>query len=247
MTAPYPPATPGTPPAAPKNGFGVTALVLGIVGAFFSLIPLIGIIAWPMVLAGLVFGVLGIVRGYTGKASNKAMAIIGTVLSGLGLVFCIAYTASFSTAMSKLPESAPGTGEAAGGSTADVQQRGFGQSYTWPGGETISVSAPTEHVSTNPYLGPPQGKRLAEVQVTVHNGSKRPYNVVETTMTAQHAGRVAQQSYTNGDPLPNTELPPGGDVTFTAVFETGETPGEFRLSVKPNSFATNTVYWTGQF
>lgn len=84
------------PPRTPKNGFGVTALVLGIVGAVIALIPILGQIAWPIVIIGLIFGVLGIIRSSRGVASNMGMAIAGTVLSAVGLLICVAYANSLS-------------------------------------------------------------------------------------------------------------------------------------------------------
>jgi hypothetical protein len=83
-------------PAAPaRNGFGTTALVLGIIGALFAFIPIIGVIAWPMVILGLIFGVLGIQRARKGQATNQGIAIAGTALSALGLFICVIWTAAF--------------------------------------------------------------------------------------------------------------------------------------------------------
>ncbi|QUH00064.1 hypothetical protein HUO13_03875 [Saccharopolyspora erythraea] len=81
-------------PAAPRNGFGTTALILGICAAATGWIPLIGIVAWPLSILGLIFGVLGIVRASKGQATNKGQAVTGTVLAVLGLVFCIIYVAA---------------------------------------------------------------------------------------------------------------------------------------------------------
>ncbi|MEJ8281120.1 MmpS family transport accessory protein [Pseudonocardia spirodelae] len=92
--------------AAPRNGFGVTALVLGILGLLFSLIPIVGVIAWPLVILGLVFGALGIVRAVRGRATNRGVAIAGTVLSALGLVVCVVYVAAVASAVSDLPTGA---------------------------------------------------------------------------------------------------------------------------------------------
>lgn len=91
------------PAVAPRNGFGVTALVLGILGLLFSLIPIIGVIAWPLVLLGLLFGVLGVVRAGRGRADNRGVAIAGTVLSAIGLVVCVLYASVFAAAVSGLP------------------------------------------------------------------------------------------------------------------------------------------------
>lgn len=101
-----PPSYGYTPPPAapaPRNGFGTTALVLGILGAIFAVIPIIGVIAWPMVIIGLIFGILGIQRARKGVATNKGMSIAGTALSGFGLLLCILWTAVFGAAAAHTP------------------------------------------------------------------------------------------------------------------------------------------------
>lgn len=77
------------PEQRPSNGLGTTALVLGIVGVVLSLIPVIGVIAWPVVIVGLILGFLGIRKVSQGRATNRIAAITGTVLSGVGLVICV--------------------------------------------------------------------------------------------------------------------------------------------------------------
>lgn len=89
---------PSASPAQPRNGFGTTGFVLGLVGLIFSFIPLIGVIAWPLVILGLIFGILGINRANKGAATNKGLAITGTVLSAIGLVVCILWAAAFGSA-----------------------------------------------------------------------------------------------------------------------------------------------------
>lgn len=91
------------PAPQPKNGFGVTSLVLGIVGAVFAIIPVVGVIAWPMVIIGLIFGVLAILRARKGVATNQGVAIAGTALSGLGLALCIIWAAAFGAAVANTP------------------------------------------------------------------------------------------------------------------------------------------------
>lgn len=122
----------------------------------------------------------------------------------------------------------------------------FGQPHTWYGGETILVSAPKKFTPQNQFMNAPSGKRLVSVDVSIRNNGLRQYNVMSTSLTAQHAGRVAEQSFGNGDVLPNAELAPGQEVSFTQVYEIGADGGEFKLSVKPNAFASETVYFVGQ-
>ncbi|MET9697560.1 DUF4190 domain-containing protein [Streptomyces sp. NPDC006529] len=78
----YPGAYPGGY-AAPRNGFGITALVLGIlavVGCVTSVFAIVlGILA-------VVFGVLGRQRAARGEANNAGMALAGLILGIVGVV-----------------------------------------------------------------------------------------------------------------------------------------------------------------
>jgi len=62
------------------------------VGAVFAFIPIIGVIAWPLVIIGLIFGVLGIQRARRGESTNRGTAIAGTALSAVGLFICVLWT-----------------------------------------------------------------------------------------------------------------------------------------------------------
>ncbi|RRO16995.1 DUF4190 domain-containing protein [Saccharopolyspora rhizosphaerae] len=230
----------------PMNGIGVAALVLGIVGFLMSLLPLIGVVAWPMVVLGLIFGVVGIMRARRKIATNLGMAVAGTVLSALGLVVCIVYAASFSYYVATTP---PPSGSMPGATQDDSEtavQVGFDQPYTFSGGETITISRPVEHPADNPYADAPTGERLVQTTVTVHNGTGRPFNAASVGLTAQHRGQVASQSYLNSDAIPDVEIPPGGNVSFHTVWEISSEPGELRISAKPTIFAHTTAYWVGQ-
>ncbi|RZT87658.1 hypothetical protein EV383_4584 [Pseudonocardia sediminis] len=102
MTQHYPPQQWGYPqqpaPRQMNNGLGTASLVLGLLGAIFALLPIIGVIAWPMVIIGLVLGLIGVTRAQKGEADNKGVAIAGVVLSAVGLMLCFAWVALFSSA-----------------------------------------------------------------------------------------------------------------------------------------------------
>jgi hypothetical protein len=99
----YPPPYPQQPYAqtlpAPRNGLGTTGLVLGICGLVFSFIPVVGLVAWPLVILGLIFGGLGLAAANRGEATNRGHSIAGLVCSGLGLVVCVVWLAAFSDAV----------------------------------------------------------------------------------------------------------------------------------------------------
>lgn len=109
-------------PTAPRNGFGTTALVLGITGFLFSLIPLVGVIAWPLVILGLVFTFLGWQRTRSHEATNRGVVIAGGITSALGLVVCISYTMLFAAGFASTNSSTRSAtiGQSSGGSTPTV-------------------------------------------------------------------------------------------------------------------------------
>lgn len=88
--APPPSGGYGAPPpgsgAAPRNGLGIAALVLGLLALFSS---------WTVV-GGILFGLLAIVLGIIGRgrakrgeANNGGLALAGIILGALGLLISI--------------------------------------------------------------------------------------------------------------------------------------------------------------
>src|SRR5437899_761744 len=86
-------------PTRPRNGLGTSGFIFGLLGAVFAFIPLVGVIAWPLVVLGLIFSVLGYTRTRSGKADNKGLCIAGAALSIFGLVVCIVWAAAFNRAV----------------------------------------------------------------------------------------------------------------------------------------------------
>jgi len=100
--APHPPQQ----QAKPSNGLGTTGFVLGIVGLVLSFIPLIGVVAWPLVILGIIFSVVGIRRAAKGRATNKGLAIAGVIVSVIGLVVCVLWTVVWKKAADEVNEEA---------------------------------------------------------------------------------------------------------------------------------------------
>jgi hypothetical protein len=81
-------------PAQPSNGLAVASMVLGIVGLVFAFIPFIGVIAWPLVILGIIFGGIGISKANEVPGAPKGMAIAGLTCSIVGLLICIIWVAA---------------------------------------------------------------------------------------------------------------------------------------------------------
>jgi hypothetical protein len=78
-----------------SNGFGVAALVIGIVALVGSAIPFVNYVTGPLAFVALALGIVGIVL----KNRPKAAAIAGTIIAAVALLISIilasAYTAGF--------------------------------------------------------------------------------------------------------------------------------------------------------
>ncbi|GGW99326.1 hypothetical protein GCM10010353_13760 [Streptomyces chryseus] len=73
---------------APANGYGITAMVLGIIAVTFFCAYGLGIILGVL---ALIFGILGRKRVQRGEATNAGMALAGIILGVIGFVLSAAF------------------------------------------------------------------------------------------------------------------------------------------------------------
>ncbi|MFD5099731.1 DUF4190 domain-containing protein [Streptomyces albidochromogenes] len=73
---------------APANGYGITAMVLGIIAVTFFCAYGLGII---LGILALIFGILGRKRVQRGEATNAGMALAGIILGVIGFVLSAAF------------------------------------------------------------------------------------------------------------------------------------------------------------
>ncbi len=226
-------------PPAPRNGLGTAGFVLGLLGALFAMIPVIGVIAWPMAILGLVFSLVGISRARKGVATNKGLAIAGTVLSAIGLVLCIAWAAVVGSAANEVSSEldALDTAPPIGVIPTEAATLPFGETWTSDNGNTIVVGQPEVSTSESP-LG--SGESVIRVPVTLTNNGTEEWATVFTTFGGTLDGVPAKESF-EGDFLYSTPLAPGASVTLTKVFEGG--PGEFTLTA---STPHGVAFFTGR-
>lgn len=97
------------------NGLAITGLVLGLCALLFSLIPLIGVIAWVLAPLGLIFGIIGL-------RARKGMAITGIATSAVALVICSLWLVGFAASVpQEIPAPTGIPGVADGNALADVK------------------------------------------------------------------------------------------------------------------------------
>lgn len=76
----------GAPPVRPRNGFGIAALVLGLLALVLSWTIIGGIIFGIL---ALIFGLLGRARAKRGESTNGGLSVAGVVLGVIGLLIAI--------------------------------------------------------------------------------------------------------------------------------------------------------------
>ena len=101
------------------SGFGVTALVLGIVGIVGSWIPIINNISAFIAFLGAIFGIIGIIiiAKSKGAKGGKGLAIAGTVVSIVAIVVVLATQSMYGKALDSASKSVD---KATGNATEEI-------------------------------------------------------------------------------------------------------------------------------
>lgn len=94
-------------PATPAgNGLAVAALVLGIIGVFFGIIPLTFFVAWILGVLALVFGLVGCRRRVRRAMAvwGAALGLVSLILGVVGVVIVVRAVEEFGEALEELDE-----------------------------------------------------------------------------------------------------------------------------------------------
>jgi hypothetical protein len=134
------------------------------------------VVAWPLVILGLIFSLVGLSRARKGHATNKGQAVAGIVLSAIGLVICIVWVVVISKAASDVNKQAT--------AVATVHYEVTGDAKTY--GDSISSSQ--ESAATLPWTKDLQEKGL------VKGGSL-------TVIAGANGGTVACKVVVDGKPV----------------------------------------------
>lgn len=216
-----------------RNGLGTAGFVVGLVGLIFSPIPLIGVIAWPLVIVGLVLSIIGLRRA-RGGAGNKGLSVAGIVCSAVGLVLCLLWTVAFGNAVDEATGPATGQVSSASGSSAGS---GSGESTQPTAGigdpvrdgmfefTVTSVETGIQHVGGE-YIGSDAQGQYVIVHVKVRNIGDEPRTL---SMSAQKLHDAGGRTFTASSGAAAMALPesdaflnninPGNSVTAQLLFD----------------------------
>ncbi|KAA6223864.1 DUF4190 domain-containing protein [Streptomyces albofaciens JCM 4342] len=174
----------------PRNGMGITALVLGIVSLVLGVFVFLFWMTWLPGLLAVIFGIIGMRRHRKGLATNGTMATVGTVLGALGLVASIAcgiFVAVLAkkavddtrAQVKKVEASVEAEREKARQEAEKAEREekarhlAFGGTYSFPDGLKVTVAKPERHTPGRVVFGHAKGNKAIEVTVTVVNTGTR--------------------------------------------------------------------------
>jgi uncharacterized protein DUF4352 len=241
------------PPRPPQNGLGTAGFVLGLIGLLFSFIPVIGVIAWPLVLIGLVLAGIGLSRARRGRATNKGLAIAGLVCASLGLLMCVLYTAAFSSAVATAPTAPPlaaptvpgiATAEQSTDSSATAPVAGVGEqvqdgSFAF----TVTKLETRESLGSGFLTSEAEGSYVL-VHVTVTNVGTEAATFSDSNQTLLDADRreYSADSGTAVMYLPGSEaflnqINPGNSVDGVLVFDVPEGLAPAAIELRESLFS----------
>lgn len=214
MTA-YSPYPPHYAPPAPRNGLGLSALILGLVALPFTLTGLtawiaiiLGIIAVPLALAG-----LGRVRRR--QATNRGVTIAGLILGLLAIALGITSTVVTIQALDKA-FSGPTATVVGGQQTAD-QSTVSGPISLGAVVDVDGLQITVTKISSRTDVG----KRLTCAEVSYSNQSGDVADRSPMDWSARNANGASVRSwlYTNNDKLDSGELASGGTDSGIVCFD----------------------------
>ncbi|WPW29351.1 DUF4190 domain-containing protein [Streptomyces atratus] len=260
---PYAPAqTPGVRPA--RNGLGIAALVLGVIGAVSGLIPFLFWLAGVLGVIALILGLAGRGRAKRGEATNKGMTTFGAVLGLISLILAVVgavitfkavddavndlnKTVS-DTAASAKPK--PGSDSAKDRDAAPKKKDTgkaleAGDSAVYDDDLTVTVGDATSYTPDAYAAGHTKGNKAYRVAVVIENAGKEKFDsaLVNVTARAGQDGVDAEQIFDGkvGEGFSGTVLP-GKKVTVQFAFDTPADAKNLTVEVNPG-FTYDATQW----
>ncbi|MEU8781062.1 DUF4190 domain-containing protein [Streptomyces sp. NPDC048637] len=248
--APYPMAP--IPAPQSRNGMGITALVLGIVGVVLGLLIILFWLSWLPALLAVIFGSVGLSQARTGRATNKGMALAGVVLGGVGLLTALGGGILTVTAVKKVADGARAKVKevkASASASEKARHLSFGESYTFENGLKVTVTKPEPFTPDDYVLGHAKGNKAIQVTVKVVNTGTERVKVdtglpevsdadgASTELVIDGSGR---QKVVTGYVLPGKEAV--GKYAFSLPPDAAD---RIEVEFSPDAMQWNDAYWSG--
>ncbi|MFZ3558014.1 MULTISPECIES: DUF4190 domain-containing protein [unclassified Streptomyces] len=252
----YPPFQQQPPQQVARNGLGTAALILGVIGALSGLIPLMFWLAGILGVIALILGLTGRGRAKRGEATNKGIALAGTILglAAMGLAVFGAYTTfkAVDDAVDEINKSVSDTKAKDAKSSGDAKDKdggkgeekpaagktlAAGDSVVYDDDLTVSVSNAVTYSPSEFAAGHKKGNHAYKVTVTVTNDSKEKFDASLLTADARSGkdGVKSEQIFDDnvGDGFTGTVLP-GKKATVVYGFDAPADAKNLTVEVTPS-------------
>lgn len=105
-----------------NSAAAITGLVLGIIAAATSLIPIVNNLSFVLAIPGIIFAVIGLVACLRGKRDNKVMAIAATVVNVVAIALVLGSQSMYSAAIDQATKdmNVPGSAVSSGSDSSDA-------------------------------------------------------------------------------------------------------------------------------
>ncbi|WP_392671126.1 DUF4190 domain-containing protein [Streptomyces sp. LN785] len=253
-----PDLTPGLRPA--RNGLGISALILGLIGAVSGLVPFFFWLAGILGLIALILGLVGRGRAKRGEATNKGMATFGAVLGLIALILSVVGAvitfkavddavndlgkAVSDTTASAKPE-AGSTGSATDKKKDTAKALEAGDSAVYDDDLTITVGDATSYTPDPFAAGHTKGNKAYRIAVVIENAGKEKFDaaLVNVEARAGKDGVDAEQIFDGkvGEGFSGTVLP-GKKVTVQFAFDAPADAKNLTVEVNPG-FTYDATQW----
>ncbi|MEV0375961.1 DUF4190 domain-containing protein [Streptomyces sp. NPDC050636] len=231
-------------PRQANNGLGVASLTTGIIGIVLGFVPFLFWLSGILGALALIFGLIGHSRARKGLATNKGMALAGTILGGLavllaivGLVLTVVFVrhaadrARDENRRWGMPTAAPST------PVAHKPLR-FGAARKYEDGVTVTVAKPAQYKLDSYSVGHEKGNLAVQVKVTIVNGSKKTIDITSALPTVRDANGAAVGNIFDGNsatkPFSGKLLPGKQAVSQFTYSVSRDGAKELQLEVGPD-------------
>ncbi|MEV0374940.1 DUF4190 domain-containing protein [Streptomyces sp. NPDC050636] len=237
--------TPQGPAGAPghqaaRNGLGVAALILGIIGSLSGIPMILFWLAGPLGLLALIFGLVGMSRVKKGQATNKGVAVTGTILGALSIILAIVGLIVTVLAVNKAVDEVKEEFDKQSGSSSNIKDLGAGEAAKYNNGLEVTVSKPTPFtVDPNTLIsGHTEGNKAYKVTVTLKNtGDKAATNPLMST-DAEADGKKTEEVADDKHGILHHDwektLDPNESDSVEMVFDAPPTAKELSIKITPD-------------
>ncbi|ARH91582.1 MULTISPECIES: DUF4190 domain-containing protein [Streptomyces] len=251
---PTPQGQAGAPaPQAARNGLGIAALILGILGALSGIPMILFWLAGPLGILALIFGLVGRSRAKKGQATNKGVALTGALLGVVAIILSVVGVIVTLTAVSKAVDEVnkqveQSSGQPKDGSGQSAKELTAGATAKYNNGVQVTVSKATPY-TVNPSTlvsGHADGNKAYKLTVTIKNTGSKAFDKPLVQTKARVNGKEAQEVDDDKHGILHHDfgnsINPGATATVEMVFDAPPTAKDLDIEVTPD-LMLDAVHW----